>query len=176
MELFDYGNDRMLVVPSQPDRQLAMDDLVDALRLFTVETDVFVDVFARAHGLGRTDLNAIMWISTGTTSGSPVTLGELAQRLSLSPPATTALVDRLESAGHVVRTRDGQDRRRVTVTMQAAAQELARAFFMPLGRRMNEAAEPYSAQELALTAAIVRRLAEAVTVARDGAVRTWRSG
>src|SRR5690348_5159542 len=169
MELFDYGNDRMLVVPSQPDRQLAMDELVDALRLFTVESDVFVDVFARAHGLARSDLNAIMWISTSAASGSPITLGELAHRLSLSPPATTALVDRLESAGQVVRTRDGQDRRRVTVAMQEVALKLATAFFMPLGPRMSEAADPYSAQELALTAASVRRLADAVTAAREGA-------
>ena len=159
----------MLVVSPQPDRQVAMNDLVDALRLFTVESDVFVDVFARAHGLGRSDLNAIMWISTGTASGNPVTLGELAQRLSLSPPATTALVDRLESAGHVIRTRDGQDRRRVTVAMQDAALKLAAAFFMPLGQRMNEAAEPYSAQELTLTAAVVRRLTDAVTAAREAA-------
>jgi DNA-binding MarR family transcriptional regulator len=159
----------MLGVPLQPERQPAIDELVDALRVFTVESDVFVDVFARAHGLGRTDLNAIMWISTGIASGSPVTLGELAQRLSLSPPATTALVDRLESAGHVVRTRDGQDRRRVTVAMQDAALRLAAAFFMPLGQRMNDAAAPYSVQELALTAAVVRRLTDAVTAAREAA-------
>src|SRR5690349_23375182 len=110
MELFGYGNDRMLVVPSQPDRQLAMDELIDALRLFTVESDVFVDVFARAHSLGRSDLNAIMWISEGTRSGHPVTAGELATRLGLGAPATTGLVDRLESAGHVRRERDPQDR------------------------------------------------------------------
>lgn len=160
----------MCGVPMQLDRQLAMDDLVDALRLFTVESDVLVDVFARAHGLGRTDLNAIMWISTGMASGSPVTLGELAQRLGLSPAATTALVDRLENAGHVIRRRDGPDRRRVTVTMQDLALQVATAFFVPLGQRMNEAAASFGTQDLARAAAVVRHLTEAVTATREAAM------
>jgi len=169
VEYFDCGNDMMLSVPTQPDRHAVMDDLVDALRLFTVETDVFVEVFARRHGLGRSDLDAIMWIATGTRSGQPVTVGELAHRLSLSPPATTALVDRLEAAGHVTRSRDSHDRRRVTVHMQNIALQLATAFFAPLGQRMTEAAEPFTADELAITAAVVRRLCGAITSARTAA-------
>jgi DNA-binding Lrp family transcriptional regulator len=44
-----------------------------------------------------------------------MTAGELAQRTGLSPGAVTGLVDRLESAGHVRRTRDPADRRRVVI-------------------------------------------------------------
>lgn len=159
----------MSPVPSQPEREAVMNDLIDALRVFTVESDVFVDVFARAHGLGRSDLNAIMWISTGTSSGRPMTIGELAQRLGLSPAATTALVDRLESAGHVSRLRDPANRRRVIVRMHDRALELATAFFLPLGRLMHEAARDFTADELAGTASVVRRLAQAVTAAREAA-------
>jgi len=153
----------MAAVPTQPDRETVMDDLIDALRRFTVESDVFVDVFARAHGLGRSDLNAIMWISTGTSTGDPITVGELAQRLRLSPAAATALVDRLEAVGHVRRTRDPQDRRRVTVQMSETAMTVASAFFVPLGGRMHEAATEFSDEELARTAEIVRRMTNAVT-------------
>src|SRR3954469_4880751 len=103
--------------PADPRRAEILEDLIDALRLFTVESDVFVDVFARAHNLGRNDLNAIMWISAGTQSGRPGTVGELGARRGVVPPAVTALVDRLETAGHVRRTRDPGDRRRVTVEM-----------------------------------------------------------
>ena len=153
----------MSSVPTQPERrEVVMDDLIDALRRFTVESDVFVDGFARAHNLGRTDLNAIMWISTGTTSGDPITVGELAQRLRLSPAAATALVDRLEAAGHVARTRDPHDRRRVTVTMTETALRVASAFFIPLGVRMHEAAADFTDEELARTTAIVRHLTTAV--------------
>jgi DNA-binding MarR family transcriptional regulator len=156
----------MSSVPRQPERDPVMADLVDALRLFTVESDVFVDVFARAHGLGRSDLNAIMWISTGAADGHPVTVGELAGRLGLGAPATTALVDRLEAAGHVRRTRDPHDRRRVTVTMRRPALALATQYFVPLGRRMADAVEGFTPDELRTTAAVVRRLAAAVTAAR----------
>ncbi|MFF5288099.1 MarR family winged helix-turn-helix transcriptional regulator [Paractinoplanes globisporus] len=155
----------MTVVPTQPDRETVMDDLIDALRRFTVESDVFVDVFARAHGLGRSDLNAIMWISAGTSSGDPITVGELAQRLRLSPAAATALVDRLEAVGHVRRTRDPQDRRRVTVRMSETAMTVATAFFVPLGGRMRESATGFTEAELARAAEIVRRMTEAVTAA-----------
>jgi DNA-binding MarR family transcriptional regulator len=153
----------MSSVPPQPESQRAavMNDLVDALRTFTVESDVFVDVFARAHHLHRSDLNAIMWISQGTTAGHPITVGELGQRLRLSPAATTALVDRLENVGHVRRHRDPADRRRVTVRMSDTALRVASAFFVPLGGRMNEAAAEFTAEELARTAHIVRRLTEA---------------
>ncbi|WP_433382684.1 MarR family winged helix-turn-helix transcriptional regulator [Actinoplanes sp. CA-142083] len=155
----------MTAVPTQPERETVMGDLIDALRRFTVESDVFVDVFARAHGLGRSDLNAIMWISAGTSSGDPITVGELAHRLRLSPAAATALVDRLEGVGHVSRTRDPQDRRRVTVTMSETALSVATAFFVPLGDRMRAAAAEFSEEELARTAEIVRRMTGAVTAA-----------
>jgi DNA-binding MarR family transcriptional regulator len=159
----------MAGVPAQPERDEVMGDLIDALRVFTVQSDVFVDGFARQHGLGRSDLNAIMWISAGTTADQPITVGELAHRLSLSPAAATALVDRLEAVGHVSRVRDEHDRRRVVVRMQDQALSVARAFFLPLGAGMREASAEFSDEELARTAAVVRRFTEAVTAAARAA-------
>jgi DNA-binding MarR family transcriptional regulator len=163
-------------VPTQPfpdpQRAEAVEDLIDALRLFTVESDVFVDVFARAHGLGRNDLNAIMWISEGTRSGHPLTAGELAARLGLGAPATTGLVDRLETAGHVRRERGPHDRRKVTIVMQPSALQLAMEFFVPLGRLMHDTVADVSAQDLQRTASVVRLMITAVTSARTGAEQT----
>lgn len=161
----------MIRVPTQPSPDLQraeiLDDLIDALRLFTVETDVFVDVFARAHQLGRNDLNAIMWISAGgARSGQPITAGELATRLGLGAPATTGLVDRLENAGHVRRERDPQDRRKVTIVMQPLALQLATEFFAPLGRLMHDTVADVSPQDLHRAAKVVRMMTTAVTNAR----------
>jgi DNA-binding MarR family transcriptional regulator len=155
--------------PVESQRAEIIDDLIDALRLFTVETDVFVDVFARAHGLGRNDLNAIMWISEGTRSGHPMTAGELATRLGLGAPATTGLVDRLETAGHVRRERDPHDRRKVTIVMQPPALQLAMEFFVPLGRLMHDTAADVDLHDLQRTAAVVRLMITAVTKARTAA-------
>src|SRR4051812_33757260 len=160
----------MTSVPMQPeaDRQRAesLEELIDALRLFTVESDVFVDVFARSHGLGRNDLNAIMWISQGTRSGHPITPGELAGRLGLGAPATTGLVDRLEQAGHVRRERDQRDRRKVIIVMQPPALELATEFFVPLGQLMHDTVADVSSEDLQRVTGVVRRMIAAVTTAR----------
>ena len=152
-----------------PQRAEIVEDLIDALRLFTVETDVFVDVFARAHGLGRNDLNAIMWISQGTRSGHPMTSGELAARLGLGAPATSGLVDRLENAGHVRRERDPKDRRKVTIVMQPPALTLAMEFFVPLGRLMHDTVAGVDPRELETATRVIRRLITAVTEARVAA-------
>jgi DNA-binding MarR family transcriptional regulator len=157
-------------VTGQPQRAV-VDDLIDVLRVFTVESDVFVDVFARAHGLGRSDLDAVMWISEGTVANRPITIGELAHKTGLSPAAATALVDRLEARGHVSRFRDPENRRRVYVRMQDRAQELATEFFVPLGRRLHDVAHDFTDAELATTAAVVRRMTEAVTAARHSAAQ-----
>ncbi|MBB5873430.1 DNA-binding MarR family transcriptional regulator [Allocatelliglobosispora scoriae] len=152
-------------------RSEALDDLVDALRTFTVESDVFVDVFARAHGLGRSHLNAIMWISASAQAGHPMTAGELAGRLGLGAPATTALIDRLESAGHVVRDRDPHDRRKVTIRMQNVALQLAMQFFAPLGVGMAHASADIPVTELKIASTVVRRMTQAVTDARRATAR-----
>ena len=49
--------------------------------------------------------------------------------------------------------------------MQEQALAVARAFFLPLGDGMREAAVEFSDDELARTAAVVRRFTEAVTAA-----------
>ena len=154
-----------------PERAESVEDLIDALRLFTVESDVFVDVFARAHGLGRNDLNAIMWISEGPRAGHPLTSGELAARLGLGAPATTGLVDRLENAGHVHRERDPHDRRKVTIVMRPPALQLAMEFFVPLGRMMHDALADISPHDLQRAATVVRLMITAVTTAREAAAK-----
>lgn len=143
----------------------ALGDLIDALRRFSVESDMLVDRFAGMHRLGRTDLNAIMWITYGDRAGAPLTVGQLATHLGLGGPAATALVDRLEAVGHVVRTRDSRDRRRVTLSMQESAYKLALEFFAPVGRFMAIAAEGHTEAELASAAAIVASMREAVMTA-----------
>jgi DNA-binding MarR family transcriptional regulator len=162
--------------PADPPRAAIVEDLIDALRTFTVETDVFVEVFARAHGLGRNDLNAIMWISEGTHSGRPISAGELANRLGLGAPATTGLLDRLENAGHVRRERDPHDRRKVAVVMQPPALHLAMAFFEPLGRLMDDAIADISPQDLQRAATVVRLMTTAVAQAHEATAKPQPPG
>lgn len=107
--------------------------IIEQLRAFTTTMDRYVDVRGGAHGLHRTDLHALAHVMDAARSGEQLTPGGLAHALHLSSPATSALLARLESVGHVRRTHAESDRRRVSVTMTEEAMHVGRAIFGPLG-------------------------------------------
>lgn len=117
---------------------------MERLRRLTLELDQFVDVFAHRHAIHRTDLDALGHLWEAEVSGSPMTPTRLAVSLTLSPGATSASLDRLQRAGHVVRREDPSDRRRTFVSLSDEARALSREFFGPLGQRMQEAMADFS--------------------------------
>jgi DNA-binding MarR family transcriptional regulator len=58
------------------------------------------------------------------TFGGPSTIGRLARAERVSPPAISRIVDALEGSGLVERSRDGNDRRVVTVSVTSAGRRL----------------------------------------------------
>ncbi|RJK95387.1 MarR family winged helix-turn-helix transcriptional regulator [Vallicoccus soli] len=113
-------------------------EVAELLRAISVETDRMGDAMAAAHGLHRTDLDALVHVMDAERAGEPLSPGQLARRLGLSAPATTALVDRLERSGHLRRRRHPEDRRRVVLEMQDKARDAGRAMFGPLGAGVRE--------------------------------------
>jgi DNA-binding MarR family transcriptional regulator len=139
-----------------------MKDAVDrntaAMREFQARAVLFQDAVARAGGLNASDLQAVGLLM----SEGPATPGELAERIGLSAGGSiTALVDRLERAGYVIRTRDETDRRRVLVS---AVTERVFAAVGPIYGRVTEKWSAYlatlSAEELELATAVLTRAAE----------------
>src|SRR5689334_11577668 len=65
-----------------------------------------------------------------------MTMSELGARIPLSRAAVTALTDRLEALGYVVRTPDEHDRRRTLLSLTTRpgilVEEMARSFFRDL--------------------------------------------
>jgi DNA-binding MarR family transcriptional regulator len=155
----------------RPEEPQTAEVLIDLLRRFTIETDRFVRVFAERHGLHRTDLNALAHVWRADRMGRPLTPGELARLLSLSPAATTAVTGRLERAGHLERLHDTTDRRRVHLRMCPPAQELAVAFFAPLGRHMRAVFDQFAAEDLELVVRFLTRVLAATSAAADEAHR-----
>src|SRR4051794_7346689 len=129
------------------------------LRRLTVELDAVGQRFAGLHGLGRTDVRALVAIMDAARAGRPMTAGALGQAVELSSASVTALVDRLERVGHVRRIRDDGDRRRVVLEMSPEAMAAGREFFGGLQRDLVAAMDAYSDAELA----VVRRFLEDVT-------------
>lgn len=131
------------------ERDGVRNELVRLLQDYAVEAERLGQVFAERNGMHPTDLHALLAIMRSDCDGAPLTPGRLGDHLGLSSGATTAVIDRLERASHVHRTRDGRDRRRVTLHHDRAAAVLSGAFFGPLGTRMDAMLAGYSAEELA---------------------------
>lgn len=113
--------------------------LIRLLRQLNVETDRFAEMFGEAHGLYRTDLNALVVIMDAMHGADSISPGELARALQLSASATTAVLDRLEKAGHVKRSRSANDGRRIELRLPEATLRLGEERFRLLGADLRRA-------------------------------------
>ncbi len=105
---------------------------VHRLRALTLLLDAAGAAFAARHGLSATDVRALVCLLDRERAGVPASPTWLAGQLGVTTASVTALLDRLERAGHVRRAPRGDDRRRVDVLVQDSAKDLGWAFFGPL--------------------------------------------
>lgn len=124
------------------------EELVALLQDYAGEAELLGQAFAGQHRLHPTDLHALLAVMRADSAGAPLTPGRLGARLGLSTGATTALVDRLERAGHVRRSRESTDRRRVSLRQAENAAGVGGAFFGPLGTRMDAVLRDFDDAEL----------------------------
>ncbi|RRR99737.1 MarR family winged helix-turn-helix transcriptional regulator [Glycomyces terrestris] len=146
-------------------------DLTRLLQNLTVESDRYAERFGAAHGLHRTDVNALAVIMDAARRGEPMSPGALAKELGLSPSATTALIDRLQALGHVERSRPAGDRRRVALEVPEAAVEANRHLFVPLGIAFARSWAGFTPEERA----VVARFLEVSTEAMREVSAEWES-
>jgi len=106
----------------------------------------YVQSAAEAAGLHTTD-----WYTLSVLElAGPLSPGELAHRTGLTTGATTRLIDRLESAGHVRRIRAHADRRRVTVELMPELNLDIDTIVEPARRLLGEVLASYSPEEVAI--------------------------
>jgi DNA-binding MarR family transcriptional regulator len=134
--------------------------IIARLRAFTTAMDRYVDVHGGRHGLHRTDLNALAHVMDASQRGSELTPGELASALNLSPPATSALLTRLESVGHVRRSHSPTDRRRVAIEMTDEARGVGREVFAPIGSAVRDVIDELAPDERQVVLRFLTRLVE----------------
>lgn len=121
-------------------------DVAMHVRLLQQSFDTFEEAAAARLGLNRTDLRAIDLL---LANGGPMSAGGLTSALKLSPAATTTVIDRLERAGLVSRTRDSENRRRVLVTATDAARTIEQDIYLPVGDAGIQALDRYDEDQLA---------------------------
>jgi DNA-binding MarR family transcriptional regulator len=100
---------------------------------------------AEAVGLSPRDMQAIHLLQLR----GPMTPGELGRAVGLASASTTALVDRLESAGYARRERDREDRRKVVISLveDRLARDLAPRYAQQ-AQQLERALARFNASEL----------------------------
>lgn len=91
--------------------QIASDPVGQQLQQIAILTRAAAGQLGVALGINQTDVAALEHLITD----GPLPPTELASRLSVTTAGITQVIDRLERAGHVVRERQLNDKRRVLV-------------------------------------------------------------
>ncbi|MEU7552770.1 MarR family transcriptional regulator [Streptomyces sp. NPDC044571] len=125
-----------MATEERDDRRAVFRDYVDAVGLHGMAG-------AEAAGLHASEWYALSRI----TLAGGLTSGELASATGLTTGATTRLIDRLERAGHVRRTADPADRRKVVVEAVPDALAQVEAVVAPARRRIAEVLAGYTPEQ-----------------------------
>ena len=126
---------RERVMPADPERAAAL-EVVHRLRDVALLLELAVGEFAKETGLHATDVRALTRLLDAERAGLEATPGWLAQQLGMTSQATTAVIHRLEAAGHVERLRSRSDGRSTRLQVSEAAVDLGWQFFGRLLERL----------------------------------------
>lgn len=147
-----------------PVESLSPDELSERVRSLARSLGTFTAAVARELRLAQSDVLALEHL----LAEGPLGPAEIAHRLGMSTPAATALVDRLERAGHVERRPHPTDRRRLAVVPTAKAEAAAFAAIASMVEGVGAAGAALSAEE---RAAVARFLDDVIAVFRAFAAR-----
>ena len=126
------------------DRQALLEELEQAFRASQNASDMVDQAAADLMGVNRTDARCLDILDRL----GQITAGRLAEESGLTTGAVTAMIDRLERAGHVRRVRDEVDRRRVLVEVTPRTQRMAEKLYEPLATRWSEVSKNLTDQQL----------------------------
>lgn len=156
-------------------REALGQDIISDLRTYAAHAQHIGQAFASLNNLGQADLHALLAVMEAERAGQPLTAGALAQELNFSTSSITALVDRLERAGHIYRDRDPVDRRKIFLRYAEPGAQVARGFFTPLAVRTDQVMNQFTEAELATVHRFLRGIVESMKQHRDD-LRTAHTG
>jgi DNA-binding MarR family transcriptional regulator len=124
--------------------------------------DAFARGFGATHGLHAHDVRALVLLIDAARTGTPMGPGALGAQLGLSSASTTALLDRLEHAGHVSRRPHPGDRRKVIVEPTTHALDEGRRWFGAMNLDMLAVLERFDDAEVAVLLRVLEGLTATV--------------
>ncbi|NMO04912.1 MarR family transcriptional regulator [Gordonia sp. TBRC 11910] len=129
-----------------------------ALRAYGEGYDRVGRAFAASAGLYSTDAIALIEILRAEEQGQPISPARLSERIGLTSGATSTLLNRLESAGHIRRSRENVDRRVVTLHSTPGIQATADAFFDPLEVALAAVMDKYQPEDVGRLVVLLEEL------------------
>jgi len=118
-------------------REYTAEDITWATRRLDLAMSRLMVALSREVGISVPEMLALEYLDADASIGP----SELARRLQMTSGALTALVDRLEASGYVVRERHPADRRRVLITRTRKAEEDLTAEIAPMALEILDLAE-----------------------------------
>lgn len=126
-----------------------------ALRRILRVTEAHGKELAQAVGMTPVQLRVAQILAeTGTSTG-----GAIAKRMHVAPATITALIDKLEHAGHVVRQRSETDRRQTMVVLTDRGRDALRRAPDALQQRFAAEFDALEDWEQAMIVAVLERVA-----------------
>ena len=124
-------------------RDYTAEDIAWATRRLDIAMSRLMVALSRAVGISVPEMLALEYLDADGSIGP----SELARRLQMTSGAMTALVDRLEGSGHLVRERHPADRRRVLVKRTKMADDDLTEEIAPMAMQVFELAESLDESE-----------------------------
>lgn len=122
----------------------------------------YMTAMSHLHTMHRTDMTALSLIMDRKAS-SPK---ELSDVLALSPPATSAMLARLEQAGHIERSQVPGNRRSVHIEVTQAARAVGGSMFGVLAQHMRPILDAQDPADLRAFTVLMEQIVAATDAAR----------
>ena len=137
--------------------------LADLVREYTSAVLRHTAATAKRMSLEASELAALEHLQ----AAGPMTQKRLGERLSISPGAVTAMIDRLESRGYVERIPNPEDRRSALVLITKAGLEESLRHLWSYIEDMKGVEEGFSEEERAVVARFLRAATQATQRAAE---------
>jgi DNA-binding MarR family transcriptional regulator len=138
--------------------------LADLLRKYTSAVLRHAAATAKRMRLEASELAALEHLQ----AAGPMTQKRLGERLSMSPGAITAMIDRLEGRGYVERIRNPEDRRSALVRITEAGLEASLRHLWPYIEDIKCVEEGFSEEERVVIARFLREATQVTHLAAEG--------
>lgn len=152
-----------------------LNELGLAMQRYQAAVSDFDREIAGLLGIGGTDLRCLEILlaqPAEAEEGDEITPRVIADRLGLTTGSVTTMLDRLERAGYVTRTRHATDRRKVLVRAQPAVRSRAESMIRPL---LEQSHADVTAHFTAAELETVQRFIARATVLQDAQTARLRA-